>query len=85
MVSLIYELETGVRPEISLDDHNGLILPQIHTVHDGLDSLIEKAWRGQYNSTIDMLKHAERLNTVQNSRGPVEQPVSKAELIARIA
>lgn len=83
--SLIYELETGFRPEMSFDDHNGLILPQIHTAHDGLDSLIEKAWRGQFNSTMDMLKHAERLIVVQDSRGPVEQPVSKAELIARIA
>ncbi|KAH8709234.1 Ribosomal protein S6 kinase alpha-5 [Beauveria bassiana] len=85
MGSLIYELETGVRSEISLDDHDGLILPKIHTAHDGLDSLIENAWRGQYDSTTDMLKHAECLNTVQDSRGPVEHPVSKTKLIARIA
>ncbi|PQK13601.1 hypothetical protein BB8028_0004g05320 [Beauveria bassiana] len=85
MGSLIYELETGVRSEISFDDHDGLILPKINTAHDGLDSLIENAWRGQYDSTTDMLKHAECLNTVQDSRGPVEHPVSKTELIARIA
>ncbi|KAM3521657.1 hypothetical protein NHJ13051_006127 [Beauveria bassiana] len=79
MGSLIYELETGVRSEISFDDHDGLILPKIHTAHDGLDSLIKNAWRGQYDSTTDMLKHAECLNTVQDSRGPVEHPVSKTE------
>ncbi|KAM0668285.1 hypothetical protein ACQRIU_001847 [Beauveria bassiana] len=85
MGSLIYELETGVRSEISFDDHDGLILPKVHTAHDGLDSLIENAWRGQYDSTTDMLKHAECLNTVQDSRGPVEHAVSKTKLIARIA
>lgn len=84
MGSLIYELETGVRPEIFLDDHDGLILPQIDTAHDGLDSLIENAWRGQYNSTADMLKHAQCLSAVQDSRRPVEHPVPKEELVARI-
>lgn len=84
MGSLIYELETGSRAEISLDDHDGLVLPQIHTAHNGLHSLIENAWRGQYGSTTDMLKHAECLNAVQDSRGPVEHPVPKAELNARI-
>lgn len=85
MASLIYELETGSRPEISFDDRDGLVVPQIHTAHDGLDSLIENAWRGQYNSTADMLKKAKSLNAIEDTRGPVEQPVSKAELIARIA
>lgn len=84
MGSLIYEWETGVRPEISLGDHESLILPQIHTGHDGLDALIENAWRAQYTSTEDMLEDAECLNAVQDRRGPVESPISKEELIARI-
>lgn len=85
MGSLIYELETGVRPELSFDDHDGLIIPEIHTADKGLDSLIENAWRGLYDSTAGMLTHAECLNPVEDSRGPVGCPVSKAELIARIA
>ncbi|KAM3503366.1 hypothetical protein MY11210_008750 [Beauveria gryllotalpidicola] len=84
MGSLIYELETGARSEISLDHHGSLILPQIDTGHDGLDSLIENAWRGQYASTQDMLEYAECLDAVQDIRGPFEPPISKAELITRI-
>ncbi|KAJ5720435.1 uncharacterized protein N7483_008369 [Penicillium malachiteum] len=84
MGSLIYELEHGIRSEISMDDRDRLILPQINTGHDGLDSLIENAWCGKFDSTTDMLNHAECLNAVQDSRGPVEHPVSKAELITRI-
>lgn len=73
MGSLTYKLETGVRSEISFDDH------------DGLESLVENAWSGQHDSTTDMLKHAECLHPVQDTRRPVEHPVSEADLIARIA
>ncbi|KNG85338.1 hypothetical protein ANOM_006288 [Aspergillus nomiae NRRL 13137] len=82
MGSLIYELETGVRPEISVDNHGSLSLPLVHTGHDGLDPMIENAWRGKYESTADMLKHTELLlNAGHDSRGPVEY---KEELIGRI-
>ena len=84
MGSLIYEWETGVRPEISLGDHESLILPQIHTGHDGLDALVENAWCAQYTSTEDMLADAECLDAVQDSRGPIESPISKEELTTRI-
>ena len=67
-----------------MDDHNRLVLPQIHTGHSGLDCLIENAWRGKYNSTADMLEHAENLNGPQDNRGAVKHPVSKAELVERI-
>ncbi|KAB8260184.1 serine/threonine protein kinase [Aspergillus pseudonomiae] len=84
MGSLIYELETGVRPEISVDNPCSLSLPLVHTGCDELDSIIDNAWRGQYQSTADMLKHIELLNAGQDSRGPVEYTVSKEELIGRI-
>lgn len=84
MGCLIYELEIGYPAEISVDDHNCLILPQIHTGHRGLDCLIENAWRGQYNSTADMLGDAENLNGPQDNRGAVKYPVSKAELTERV-
>ncbi|KKK17449.1 serine/threonine protein [Aspergillus rambellii] len=84
MGCLVYELETGVSSGISMDDHDRLVLPQIQTGHSGLDCLIENAWRGQYNSTADMLEHAENLNGAQDNRGAVEYPVSKAELVEGI-
>ncbi len=84
MGSLIYELETGVRPEVSADSCEGLILPSIQTGNSGLDSLIEDAWRGRFESTADMLKHIESLSDGQDSRRPIVYSASKAELRERI-
>ncbi|KAH8429050.1 uncharacterized protein LDX57_006721 [Aspergillus melleus] len=63
MASMIYELETGGRPEIvSADAAGGLILPVVQTGNRHLDSLIEKAWQGRFNSTAAMLQHVESVN-----------------------
>ncbi|KAE8150983.1 kinase-like domain-containing protein [Aspergillus avenaceus] len=84
MGSLIYELETGARPDLSADDHGALVLPQIHTRHAGLDALVENAWRGHYARTEDMLEHADCLDALPDSREPYERPIPRAELTARI-
>ena len=85
MGSLIYELETGIRSEISTDSCDGLILPPIQTGNSGLDSLVEHAWRGRFDSTADMLKHAENLSDSQDSRRPIVYSASKAELRGRVS
>lgn len=74
MGSLNFELETGGRAEISMEDHKRLVLPQFHTGHSGLDCLIDEAWRGQYSSTADMLNHVENLHGPRDNRGAAELP-----------
>ncbi|TWU75527.1 hypothetical protein ED733_005859 [Metarhizium rileyi] len=62
MASMTYELETELRPGISIDDAQGLILPVVQTGNKDLDSLIEKSWRGRFSSTLAMLRDAERIS-----------------------
>ncbi|RDW64433.1 uncharacterized protein DSM5745_09844 [Aspergillus mulundensis] len=84
MASLIYELETGARPEITLNDRDEVVLPAVHTGNTGLDSLIENAWRGRYESTADMLARARSLNHSEDIRGQTQDCPSKEELRSRI-
>lgn len=76
--SLIYELETGVEVD-------GQDVSQIQTGHSGLNSLIDKAWRDEYNSTAEMVADAEKLNDDRDPRRAIENALSKAELAARVA
>ncbi|KAJ5576915.1 hypothetical protein N7535_003841 [Penicillium sp. DV-2018c] len=85
MASMIYDLETGGRPEISVDSSQGIILPVIQTGNKDLDSLIENAWRGRFDSTLAMLKHAERISDGKDNRKPTAHLVSKTELRGRIS
>jgi serine/threonine protein kinase len=84
MGSLIFWLEFGHKPELAAE--NGVVvLPPVHTGHDGLDSMVRKAWLGKYASTEQMLRDAEALqrDKAQDPRNPV-QPVSKGELRERV-
>lgn len=85
MASMIYELETEVRPEISIDSAQGFIFPVVQTGNKDLDSLIENAWRGRFNSTLAMLKHAERIIDGKDNRKPTAHLAMKTELRGRIS
>lgn len=87
---MIYDLGMGGRPHISLDNTTGLLdFPAIKTGHSGLDELVEMAWTGLFDSTADMLNHAEGLLVLDAeepdcSRGLLECSSSEEELIERI-
>lgn len=57
MGSLIFQMEHGAKPQISTDSHGTLILPEIRTGHQILDTIIRKAWLGHYGHTSEMLEH----------------------------
>lgn len=77
-------LETGDKLELTVED-GALVLPHVHTGHASVDSMIRKAWLGQYISTEQMLADAESLqgNIAQDQRGPVHH-VSTDELRERV-
>jgi hypothetical protein len=62
MASLIFYMETGSKPELAIKDDGTLILPPIHTSHNGMDSMIRRAWLAEYSSTSEMFEHAESLH-----------------------
>jgi hypothetical protein len=79
-------METGIKPELSVDDSGALVLPQIQTGLSGLVTVIKKAWLGQYNSTAHMLKEADALccNISRDTPGRAPQPLSRELLRDRI-
>lgn len=63
MGSLIFQVEHGVKPELSVDSHGTLVLPNIRTDHQVLDTIIRKAWLGDYGRTSEMLEHLNSIDT----------------------
>ncbi|RAK88395.1 hypothetical protein BO79DRAFT_266608 [Aspergillus costaricaensis CBS 115574] len=64
MGSLIYQMEHGVKPELSVDSHGTLVLPGIHTGRPMLDSIIRDAWLGGYGCTKEMLERIEAIDSI---------------------
>jgi serine/threonine protein kinase len=62
MGSLIFQMEHGMKPTLSVDANGALILPKIHSGHDGIDAAIERAWLEKYTSTAQMLDHLDSLH-----------------------
>lgn len=62
MGSLIYQVEHGIRPELSVGRDGELILPKIQTNHRGIDAVIQNAWLGHYISTSEMLENLHSLD-----------------------
>ena len=62
MASLIFRMEIGSKPEFPFGDNGTMILPELSTGHSGIDSMIRRAWLGQYSSTAEMLEDAESLH-----------------------
>jgi serine/threonine protein kinase len=58
LASVLYFMEVGDRPHLLLMDGN-VKLPHFTTGHNGIDSMITKAWLGKYNSTAHMLQDTE--------------------------
>ncbi|KAJ6150708.1 hypothetical protein N7470_007302 [Penicillium chermesinum] len=80
MASMIYELETGGRPDISINSSKELYFPTVQTGDVVLDALIQNAWQGSFDSTLAMLRHAEKLGYGRDIRQPTMHSVSKTEL-----
>lgn len=81
---LIYELETKEMARLWTEEDGALILPEVSTGHGSIDAMIQNAWLGRYDSSAQMLAHAESLQSTVDSRPPLEYPVSNEELRARI-
>jgi len=63
MGSLVFQMEHGVKPELSVDNQGKLGIPQINTNHQSVDTIIRKAWLGECNHTSDMLEVLKFLDT----------------------
>jgi serine/threonine protein kinase len=86
MGSVIFRMEIGAKPELSVGDDGAIVLPQVQTGHDGIGTMIRKAWLGQYGSTSQMLEHADSLhsNLIRDTPGPTIQSVSREALRDRV-
>lgn len=82
MACLIFEMETGTRPALAALADGSIASPPESVGHSGLDSVIAKAWAGQYSSTAEMLAEVESLMTEQRNdeHGNEGQHVSGDEL-----
>lgn len=85
MGSLIFQMEHGSRPNLSIDYNGILIIPEVQTGHNGVDEVIREAWLGKYSSTAQMLKHIESLCTSSRDiHSPRTYSVSRESLRDRI-
>ncbi|KAJ5179428.1 hypothetical protein N7492_002638 [Penicillium capsulatum] len=57
MASLIFQVEHGTKPELFVDSHGTLVLPEIRTGYQSINMIIRNAWLGNYNHTSEMLEH----------------------------
>ena len=86
MGSLIFHMEHGSKAQLSVDNNGTLLLPEVQTGHEGIDTIVRKAWLGQYSSTAQMLRHIESLHMdrSRDTRGSRTHPVSRESLRDRI-
>lgn len=75
-------MEHGTKPKLSVDNNGTLVLPEVQTRHEGIDTVIQGAWLRQYSSTAQMLKHIKSLHTdrSQDTHSPKIHPVSRESL-----
>lgn len=59
--SLMFQLETGAKPALSITADGTLVLPQFISEHAGIGRIIKKAWLGAFTSTMEMLRSVESL------------------------
>jgi hypothetical protein len=55
-------MEHGTKPELSVCEDGTIVFPCIQTGNSGVDTMIRKAWLGEYTSTAQMLEHAYSLH-----------------------
>lgn len=68
--SLMFQLETGTKPGLSIRADGTLLLPQVISEHPGLGQVIKKAWLGTFTSTLEMLYSVESLNDLRELSDP---------------
>lgn len=86
MGSLMFQMEHGAKPELSVDSHGTLVLPSIHTGRPMLDSIIRDAWLGGYGRTKEMLQRIEAIDTIGDvsGYGHERQTISTRELRSQV-
>lgn len=67
--SVIFQMERGSKPALSLDSNGALILPEIEIGHQVIDMVIRKAWFEQYSRTSEMLEHLHSIDTDIGAHG----------------
>lgn len=81
MACFIFEMEIGIKPVLATLRDGSIALPPVTLRHSGLDSIITKAWTGQYLSTLEMLAEVESFAEQSNNENrDGEQSVSGDEL-----
>ncbi|KAL2689378.1 hypothetical protein Neosp_003431 [[Neocosmospora] mangrovei] len=60
--SLMFQLETGAKPALSITNDGTLLLPQFISEHADIGRVIKKSWLGTFTSTLEMLRSVESLN-----------------------
>lgn len=85
MAWLIFEMETGSQPVLAALPDGSITFPPVSVGHKGLDSIITKAWNGQYTCTSAMLEDVgsfsdESPRTTENGR----EDISRGELREQI-
>lgn len=86
MGSLIFQMETGMKPKFSVAENGSLILPKTQIEHEAADSIVRRAWLGQYSLSTEMLEDLISLpnGKSQEIRAPEPASISTESLRARI-
>ncbi|CAG7951135.1 unnamed protein product [Penicillium salamii] len=75
MASLIYQMEHGVSPVLSIAK-GALALPEMNSGIQSLDDVVRNAWLGKYTCTKEMLRHLASIDAQTNhcSHGALLSP-----------
>ncbi|GKZ38419.1 hypothetical protein AbraIFM66950_010608 [Aspergillus brasiliensis] len=86
MGSLIYHMEHGVKPELSVDSHGTWVLPNIHTGRPMLDAIIREAWLGRYGRASEMLECLVSIDSIDDVpvQGVQNRSISIEDLRRRV-
>lgn len=83
LASVIYEVETGLRPHISMGS-NGSKFPPLNTGSATIDSVILNAWSGRCSSTILMLNRVQSLTCEHHLCDLPSLALDNHDLLAKI-
>ncbi|GKZ41688.1 hypothetical protein AbraIFM66951_010969 [Aspergillus brasiliensis] len=86
MGSLIYHMEHGIEPKLSVDSQGTWVLPHVHTGRPMLDTIIREAWLGHYGRASEMLECLVSIDTVGDVSvpGSRDRSISTEELRRRV-
>ncbi|KAH8649397.1 hypothetical protein BGZ61DRAFT_469598 [Ilyonectria robusta] len=72
--SLMFHLETGVKPDLSIGNAGTVLLPQVEMKHPDIGVIIKKAWLGKFASTTEMLQNVESIKKQTDMSTPQHTP-----------